>query len=340
MKRYKAGQFAITYQTRMMKKIAQLAGGKEQLLQWIQENLGLGKASAYRRLNGETLFNLEEIVMIIQGFKIPVTELFESHESVQYFYLKNIQPNCYEDWFVGFEKDFAGLSSQPNPILQYTSTETPIFYYFHFDEIAHFKFYIWAKTIWGIEELKDKPFSVNDPMWNDNIKTLKDNFLARYTQIPSIEYWTPNCLSTNLSQIQYFLESYLFEDRSVSLLLCEQLRAMLKMIEAQTKTGFKAPFGEVKKTASFDLYYNEILHTNNTLLFTSDTSQSLFTTFGNPNTIKTQQKSTCDYAATWFEKLRKSSMKISTESDRNRTRLFKMLEDKITKAEKLFSGMI
>ena len=340
MKRYKAGQFAVSYQTRMMTKIAAMAGSKENLLNWLQDNLGLGRASAYRRLNGEILFNLEEIVMIIQGFKIPVTELFESHESVQYFYLQKEAPNAYEDWFVGLEKDFAGLIEQPNPVLQYTSTETPIFYYFHFDEIAHFKFYIWAKTMWGIESLKDKPFSLSDPMWNDTVKKQKEIFLNRYTNIPSIEYWTPNCLSNNLNQIQYFLESYLFEDRSVALLLCEQLRSMLKMIEEQTKTGFKKPYGEVKNPATFELYYNEILHTNNTLLFTSDTSQSLFTTFGNPNTLKTQQKSTCNYAADWFKKLRTSSMKISPESERNRLRLFKMLENKITKAEKLFSGMI
>ena len=340
MKRYNASQFAVSYQTRMMKKIATMAGSKENLLTWLQDNLGLGRASAYRRLNGEILFNLEEIVMIIQGFKIPVTELFESHESVQYFYLQKETPNAYEDWFISLDKDFSGLVDQTNPVLQYTSTETPIFYYFHFDEIAHFKFYIWAKTIWGIESLKGKPFKVDDPMWNETVREQKELFLTRYTKIPSIEYWTPNCLSTNLNQIQYFLESYLFEDRSVALLLCEQLRAMLKMIEEQTKTGYKKPYGAVKKPATFELYYNEILHTNNTLLFTSDTSQSLFTTFGNPNTLKTQQRSTCNYAGEWFKKLRTSSLKISAESERNRLRLFKMLEDKITKAEKLFSGMI
>jgi len=340
MKRYKVGQFAVKYQSRMMRKIAHLAGGKEKLLVWIQENLGLGRASAYRRLNGETLFDLEEIIMIIQSFKLPVTELFDSHESIQYFYLNNTQPTSYEEWFIELGKDFEGLVNQPNPKLYYSTTETPIFYFFHFDEIAHFKFYIWAKTIWGIDAVKDEPFSLKSELWNDQVREYRITFLERYTAMPSLEIWTPNCLTNNINQIQYFLESYLFEDRNDALLLLDQLRSMLKMIETQTKTGFKSPYGDVKQTGTFELYYNEIIHTNNTLLFTSDSSRSLYTTFGNPNTIKTKQETTCAYAEEWFQKLKKIALKVSPESERDRTRLFKKMEDKLNKAEKLFAGII
>jgi len=107
----------------------------------------MGRASAYRRLNGETLFDLEEIVMIISAFKIPVTELFESDKSILYFYQNEKHPSSYEEWFTGLDKDFSKLILQPNCKMYYSSTESPVFYYFHFNEFTHFKLYIWAKTV-------------------------------------------------------------------------------------------------------------------------------------------------------------------------------------------------
>jgi len=333
-------RFALKYQVGMMKKIATIAGGKDNLLEWLQENLGLGRASAYRRLNGETLFDLEEIIRIISAFKLPVNEIFESHQSILYFYLENNTPTSYEQWFQALDRDFSRLVAQPNCKMYYTSTESPIFYYFHFDEFTHFKLYIWAKTIWEFEDLKDKPFNPKDELWNDNVKKLKAKFLKDYTQMPSVEFWTPNFLSNNLNQIQYFLEGYLFEDRYDALLLCDQLRTMLKMLEEQTRTGLKHPIDGIRRQGSYELYYNEILHTNNTIYFTSDTSKALYNTFGNPNTVKTKQESACVYAEEWFNKLRRCSLKISTESNRDRMRLFKKMEEKINKAERLFTGLI
>ncbi len=340
MKRYKAGEFAQRYQAGMMKKISRMAGGKDIFLKWLQENLGLGRASAYRRLNGETLFDLEEIVMIITAFKIPVTELFESDKSILYFYQNERHPNSYEEWFTGIDQDFAILANQSNSKMYYSSTESPIFYYFHFDEFTHFKLYIWAKTIWQLDSLKDVPFSIKSELWNDKVLELKEKFLKQYTQMPSVEFWTPNFLSNNLNQIQYFLEGYLFENREDALLLCHQLREMIKLLEQQIIDGHKKPVKGVARPGSYELYYNEILHTNNTILFTSDQSKALYTTFGNPNTIKTYQKEACDYAEDWFEKLKRSANKINQDSDRDRTRLFKKMEDKINKAELLFKGLI
>ncbi len=340
MKRNKASHFALRYQAGMMKKIARMAGGKDQLLVWLQENLGLGRASAYRRLNGETLFDLEEIVMIISSFKIPVTELFESDPSILYFYQELEQPKSYQDWFERLDSDFSNLVAQPNCSMHYTSTESPLFYYFHFNEFTHFKLYIWAKTIWRFEDLKDKPFNPKDELWNERVVQLKDKFLINYTNMPSVEFWTPNFLSNNINQIQYFLEGYLFEDRQDALLLIDQLRQMLKLLEEQTRTGIKTAVKGANHPASYELYYNEILHTNNTIFFKSDTGKALYNTFGNPNTIRTQQDSACDYAEGWFDNLKKSSLKMNTDSDRDRMRLFKKLEDKLNKAERLVTGLI
>ena len=224
--------------------------------------------------------------------------------------------------------------------MYYSSTESPVFYYFHFNEFTHFKLYIWAKTIWQFEDLKDVPFSFKNKLWNENVVAMKEKFLKHYTQIPSVEFWTPNFLSNNLNQIQYFLEGYLFENREDALLLCQQLREMLKILEEQTLQGHKKAVKNVTKPGSYELYYNEILHTNNTIFFTSDIGKALYTTFGNPSTIKTYQTEACDYAENWFEKLRRSSHKINPNSDRDRIRLFKRMEDKLNKAELLFKGLI
>lgn len=115
---------------------------------------------------------------------------------------------------------------------------------------------------------------------------------------------------------------------------------MLDLLLEQTRTSTKAPVEGCSRTGSYELYYNEIIHTNNTLFFKWDTGKAVYTTFGNPTTIKTRQNTACDYSEQWFEKLKRRSMKLSNSSERDRLKLFKKTEEKINKAQRYFEGMV
>lgn len=114
---------------------------------------------------------------------------------------------------------------------------------------------------------------------------------------------------------------------------------MMQLLLEQTKTERKVQVEGIEETSSFELYYNELIHTNNTLLFTSDEGNALYSTFGNPNTIKTYQASACNYALDWFENLKNISQKISRSSQRDRLRIMGKIDAKISRAEKMFKSI-
>lgn len=333
---------AIDLQLEIFDRIRKNLGGKKVMNEWLQAHFGIGQAGVYRRLNGTTLLDLEELLSLIKAFRLPTYELFENPEALLYFYLDNAAPTDYEAWMTRLHQDFTQLTGQSNVTMYYTSTENPVFYYFHFKELLHFKLYNWAKTIWEIPILEKEAFDLENELWTETVESYRQNILRSYTNIPSVELWTPNLMNNNLNQIQYYLESFQFADRYDALLLCDQLSEMLRLIQEQLKTGCKkAVLGMSEdKTANFALYYNEILHTNNTVLFTADEGQTLFNTFGNPNTIRTQQQSTCAYTFDWFQKLMKRSIHVNSASEREQLRLFKKMEQKVLKAERLFKGML
>ena len=315
-------------------------GDKDKLILWLQENFNLGLTSVYRRLNGTTLLNLEELLRLSKSFKIPINELFDTPNDLIYFYLENNRPSSYEDWMRTTHANLSTVCSQPNVVMHYTSTENPIFYHFHFEELTRFKLYIWARAMWELPELSNEPFDIKSSLWTKETEVYRKKMLTTYTELDSVEFWTPNIMHNNLSQIQYYMEGYQFVERKDALLLCEQLRQMMKLLLVQTQNSEKIAVEGCERTGSFELYYNEILHTNNTLFFKYDGGKALYATFGNPTTIKTGQDAACDYAEEWFEKLKRRSMKISSSSERERLRLFKMTEEKINKAEKYFQGLI
>ena len=320
--------------------IAKKSLGDKGLLLWVQEHLNLSQSSAYRRINCQTDLTFRELMYTIKYFNIPTNQIFDSPDNLIYFYLENNKPNSYEQWMEGTYHNFSTVCSSPNVLMHYTSTENQIFYHFHFKELTYFKLYIWAKSMWHISTGKKELFDLNSDLWTPKVDEYRLKMLETYTRLPSIEFWTPNIMNNNLSQIGYYLTCGKFANPEDALLLCHQLREMMELLLEQTKTEQKVQIEGVEQTSSFELYYNELIHTNNTLLFTSDKTNALYTTFGNPTTIKTEQDSACNYALEWFENLKVISQKISYSSQKDRLRIMDKIETKLLKAEKVFSGLV
>lgn len=164
-------------------------GNNDLLLEWVQNNFSLSQSSAYRRINGETDLTFRELMFMISYFKIPMNQLFDSPNSLIYFYLENNQPNSYEAWMEETYQNFAHACSFPNVLMHYTSTENQIFYHFHFKELTYFKLYIWARSMWNMNAAKTTPFDLNSDLWTAKIDVYRKKMLETYTRLPSIEIW-------------------------------------------------------------------------------------------------------------------------------------------------------
>jgi hypothetical protein len=86
-----------------------------------------------------------------------------------------------------------------------------------------------------------------------------------YTTIPSTEIWSTHLVDNTLNQIKYYAQGGMFKTKSDIIIIINQLSSLMKDLQAAAKTGHKS-FKDGRIGSSFNLYHNEITHTNNVIL--------------------------------------------------------------------------
>jgi len=86
---------------------------------------------------------------------------------------------------------------------------------------------------------------------------------------------------------------------------------------------------ESTKRAKFQLYLSD-LPTNVHFLVSHADNRQLFSTFDNPNFMRTRNKAICHYAADWFENLQNKSVLISESGHKARNQFFYRMEKEIS----------
>ena len=84
-----------------------------------------------------------------------------------------------------------------------------------------------------------------------------------------------------------------------------------------------------KKMASFQMYFNEIIILENSILAQLDGSKVAFLVHNVMNVLVTRDPRFCDNMSGYIQNLIKKSTLISTVSERERSRFFKHLRHKI-----------
>lgn len=99
--------------------------------------------------------------------------------------------------------------------------------------------------------------------------------------IPSREYWPVYTLENTLEQIRLCTNARLV-DQGIALQLCDNLHELINTIGNFAHTGMKIS-EDVSASSDFDLFLNQMIYTNNTILVRSDETDVVFTTLDNPN---------------------------------------------------------
>lgn len=205
------------------------------------------------------------------------------------------------------------------------------FFYMFEPRLAAFKFYMWSRVVWKLEDYKLKKFNFEPYLNNkDLIKQIK-NLETHYRYIPSIEIWGGGMLNTTLQQIRYCNEAGLFENEDEGLKLCEALKSMLDKLNKIAELGEKNLDGN----SNIQIWYNEIFETNNTVLIELEGQQFMYFLFDAPNFLITSQTKMFSHGMAYFEQMKSFSKDIIGNNERNRHQCFKMLTRKIESLEKV-----
>lgn len=319
----------------MLKGMVKMQG--HDIVPVLEQLLGLSKSSVYQRMKGETTLTLTEVLRIIDHFDLP-TDYFTSVSGRPYvsfsFAALQTQPSSITEYLEPIRENLKRLAHLDKPHILYASNEIPIFNYFLFPELAYFKLYVWGRTIWEIPDFKKHAF---DPslIVNHTQGTIQDQIHEihqGYQRIPSTEYWSQNVVDNTVNQINLFRDSHLFADPGMADMLKGQMRDLIAHLDTQTGEGFKN-----KETKSeFQLYHNEISHTNNNILvMDGDTPRQVFITFDNPNFMISIHPHFLDYTTNWFQKLTRGSTLLTEVNPRFRTRFFDRLMHRVDSETRL-----
>lgn len=324
-------------QTYLLESILTQFPKRSEAVAELAELLQIGKDGIYRRLRGDTLLTPDEVSLLSRKYHVSLDAyVFQNNNTVFFSYnLFRQRIQTFEDYLNPINNDLVQLARQPNPHVYYASAEVPIFHHCFFPELISFKLYVWGRTVWDFEYLRDRPFEVD--LLPYSALQMTESMLKNYRDIPSTEMWSHNILDFTLNQIEYHVISGGFKEEKDALMLCDRLYDLVNHLEKMSAHQKKFMPGiepEDAAGASFGLYHNEMVYTNNTILVNTDTGSAIYTAFGNPNFLKSTDQRVCSFADYWFKNMEAKSVSISQAGEKGRSGFFKRLRRRIETVKK------
>jgi transcriptional regulator with XRE-family HTH domain len=326
----------ITYQKKLFHQIKNVLPSHLSLAEEIADILGISTDSAYRRLRSETPVSLEEAAALCKHFKISLEEIIPQPEEAVTFRRFSIHEKAltFADYLIYSRDYFEKWRSQKNSKCLYAAKDIPVFYYFMFPAIGKFKLFFWLKTIKGVPDFKNLPFSFDNIP--DQYMKLSYAISDSYFQTPGVEIWNEETTNSTIRQIYYYYESGLFADNTIPLALIDQLEELIRHVQKQAETGQKFFGGAspVPTSAKFELYYNEVLLLDNTILHQTDSLHSVLISYNAIDYLTTTNHAFCNEVLRWLQIQMEKSVLISKTSEKERSRFFNKIYENIKQLRK------
>lgn len=262
--------------------------------------LDISANTAYKKISGVNAFSVPEVLALCRAFHISLDAfLFGARDYVFVRFKPQVTP-------LGFLSDLVGhldaATKLPDARLWYATTEIPVFHYAYFPELTAFKLFVWRRRAWPLPDGASET-SMAELAANDQLRQLCRSISQMYNELPSTEFWPLNFLDNTLRQIAFMEDCTPPEEKKWLDTVRGQVRALVTHQRAMAEKRRKFLPDNPAQAASFELYHNEITHTNNTLLLESPSFQSVFTTFDNPNYFQSTDLDLCRYTRGWFHRL-------------------------------------
>lgn len=296
--------------------------------------LSISKGAIYKRINCTTAISISDLAILMKTYDISFDDLVNPNRQQVVFQFPQLEKKIvsffeYTSTFKAAVDNFAQL---PNAQIYYATNELPFFYYFLDKNLTYFKFYIYAKTVWDLESYRTRNLSLKEFSEEYGVMSvLTESLKTYYDVLPNIEFWNENVLNNTLNQITYFLQAGHFELPEEAFLLCDKLADIMDHVEKMAVHGKKFMLNQepTDNSPDFQMYYNEISHTNNMLLIENDLQSAIFTAYDNPNYIISTDPKLIKYTLNWFKSIQKSSMPISKDAERTRKTMFRKIHKRI-----------
>jgi len=149
----------------------------------------------------------------------------------------------------------------------------------------------------------------------------------------SIEIWSLETINSMIRQIEYYKDSLIFESPDDAYRLYVTVENLLTHIEEQAALGYKFKYGDParKPLGEYSLYFNEIQIGGNEYLVILDGKKLAAINHSAINYMMTRDVAFTENMYRSMTNFMKRSTLISVASEKERSRFFRILRERITR---------
>lgn len=296
--------------------------------------LNISRDSAYRRIRSETVLSLDEVGVLCNRYGISLDSvLMNSAEIVAFHYrVVDSQHFTFEKWLTSILTNLEMLLPYSDKQLIYFAKDIPVFYYFNSPTIGPFKMFFWMNSVLREKGYHDSKF--HPEVIAQELVVLGKRIWKRYTETPRIEIWSEETLNVTLRQIEFYYECGFFADPKYGQQLCDEYLLIIREIRSWAVAGYKE-----RVEHRFDLYKNDLLIADNTILFRMGDKRITFVPFNTMNILTTSHENFCRRTEDYLMNLTTKSILISTTGEKDRNKFFNLMEGKIHQLKARLSSL-
>lgn len=306
------------------------------LVDEVADLLNISNDSAYRRIRGEKPIDLEEMQKLATHFKISLDQFLHLQSDSFIFTgkLANATDHVFEKWMENLLKQVTFINSFEHKHMFFLAKDVPLMQQFLSPELICFKSFFWRKSILHYEELKGQKFSLNH-IDSKHVEIGK-KIIEAYNQIPSTDIWNIESINSTIRQIEFYRDANAFESKEDIELLYQGVFKLINHIEKQADCGFKFPIDgkETPNAAAYNLFNNELILGDNTVLAELNKMKITFLNHSVINFIGTQDERFNAHMFDAIQNLIKKSTQLSKVGEKERTRFFNRIRDKVKQVAK------
>jgi hypothetical protein len=323
---------AIELQQQLFAKVRSQLSPHLSLADELATLLDLSADSVYRRIRGEKPITLAELKTICTHFKVSLDQLLQLQTNSVMFDAPGLdgQTGPFINYMKGMLAQFKYFNSFRERKLHYLCKDAPIWYFYLFPELGAFKTFFWSKTINNDPELRNKKFSVQEFPYNDCFET-GQQVLEEHNLIESVELWNLESIHSTINQIAYYRDAGHFNSNADFEVVVESFLRWLDHLEMQAEAGYKFMPGksDVAHRAPIRFYINELILGNNTMVINLDSKTLTMVTYSVFHYLFTSDERFTRKVMLSFEGLLTRSTLISGTGEKDRTRFFQFLRNKV-----------
>lgn len=318
-------------QIRLIRMIRNQLPDHVSMVDEIADLLEISNDSAYRRIRGEKALSLYELQKLAAKFQISLDDLIGNPTNSVTFTTSFLEETSYTfiDWLKGVLKFAQDTSMVNDAEVIFILNELNIYHIIEVPEVCAFKLFFWKKSNLDFPGYRDLKFSVNH--LDDEVLKLSEEISKHYVKINTIEFTTEESLNSILKQVVYYSEAGYFQSREDALLLCDKMHELVDHQQNQAALGFKFSRGKhpVGEEGNFQLFHNDLILVDNTILMKAGDSRATYLTNNAINLMVSNDREYYNYNYAWGRNLLSKSVPISGTAEKERNRFFRALHQKI-----------